>query len=63
MFTLDQSTWNTLFGWITGQQCFIPEGCTAPIEGIVVYAIALLVLAGLVWKRETVIERLRNLRG
>lgn len=33
---IEQSTWNLLFGW-TGRRCFIPEGCTPPVEGVIVY--------------------------
>ncbi|MFB6199644.1 MAG: hypothetical protein ABEJ83_02090 [Candidatus Nanohaloarchaea archaeon] len=36
---MDQSSWNLLFGWITGKQCMLPEGCSVPIEGLAVYMI------------------------
>lgn len=34
---MNQELWNLLFGWITGRQCFVPEGCNVPTSGIVVY--------------------------
>lgn len=34
---MNQELWNLLFGWITGRQCFLPEGCNVPTSGIIVY--------------------------
>lgn len=51
MVTLDQATWNLLFGW-TGRQCFIPEGCTAPLTGILLYVVIIAAIAAIIWKRE-----------
>lgn len=42
---MDQELWNTLFGWITGKQCFVPEGCPSPAEGILVYISIIVVVA------------------
>lgn len=33
---MDQGTWNLLFGWMD-TQCFLPEGCTVPLDGVVFY--------------------------
>lgn len=41
---MEQESWNTLFGWLTGRQCFIPEGCEPPLIGVVVYAVFLIAL-------------------
>lgn len=61
---MEPSTWNLLFGWITGRQCFIPEGCGIPAEGILVYSLipAAVLLAAAYWKREELTERWQNLR-
>lgn len=42
---MNQGLWNLLFGWITGRQCFLPEGCNIPLSGVVVY---LLLLAAII---------------
>ncbi|MCJ7478579.1 MAG: hypothetical protein MUP63_00175 [Candidatus Nanohaloarchaeota archaeon QJJ-7] len=60
---MDQSTWNLLFGWITGKQCFIPEGCSPPLSGITVYIIILALILGAVWKREVFVEKFSELFG
>jgi hypothetical protein len=61
MVTLSQSTWNLLFSWITGKQCFIPEGCNPPVEGIFVYLVILLVIVLALWKREELIQKFSSL--
>lgn len=43
---MDQSTWNLLFSWMTGEQCFVPEGCPPPAEGLLVYAAAVVAVLG-----------------
>ncbi len=43
---VSQGTWNTLFSWITGKQCLIPEGCPPPVEGVFVYGLLLVAIAG-----------------
>lgn len=57
MVVLDQSTWNLLFGWMTGRQCFLPEGCTLPMTGVLVYAVILAGITLLVWKRDMLRDR------
>lgn len=42
---MNQELWNILFGWITGRQCFLPEGCNPPLAGVVIY---LLIIAGII---------------
>lgn len=43
---MDQSTWNLLFGWMQGEQCFLPEGCPPPVEGILFYlAVVIIIVA------------------
>ncbi|MDY6765884.1 MAG: hypothetical protein SVW77_00800 [Candidatus Nanohaloarchaea archaeon] len=54
MVTIDASAWNSLFGWITGKQCFLPEGCPPPAAGILVYLVLLAAVAALVWHRDAV---------
>ncbi|MFB6204870.1 MAG: hypothetical protein ABEJ75_04440 [Candidatus Nanohaloarchaea archaeon] len=46
---MEQAAWNMLFSWITGSRCFIPEGCSPPLSGIVVYATLLAAIAGGYW--------------
>ncbi len=36
---IDQITWNILFEWITGTRCFLPEGCSPPLVGILFYGL------------------------
>ena len=58
---MDQETWDVLFGWLTGQQCFIPEGCEPPLIGILFYLGILVLIALLtaeVVKREDEIMEL-----
>ncbi|MFB6241520.1 MAG: hypothetical protein ABEJ36_01815 [Candidatus Nanosalina sp.] len=53
MVTLDQGTWNTLFGWLGQGQCMLPEGCNVPIEGVIAYiAIIIALLAVLNWRNK-----------
>lgn len=63
---MDQETWNTLFGWLTGQQCFIPEGCNPPLIGIIFYAGVLvaigLVTAVAVKNEEKIIAKIKSWR-
>lgn len=60
---MDQQLWNLLFGWITGRQCFIPEGCSPPAEGVALYLTVLLVVAAVAWKRKEVKSAWRRLRS
>lgn len=47
---MDQAVWNLLFFWITGEQCFIPEGCPPPVEGVIAYVlVAAVIAAGGYW--------------
>lgn len=40
---MDQGLWNLLFGWLTGKQCMIPEGCNPPVTGIIIYTSAIII--------------------
>ncbi len=51
MVTLDQATWNLLFGW-TGRTCFIPEGCTVPLDLLLLIAVVAAAIAAVLWNRE-----------
>lgn len=44
---MEQETWNILFSWLTGKQCFVPEGCNPPFIGIVFY-LGTILLTGLI---------------
>lgn len=41
---MDQELWNLLFSGITEKQCFIPEGCSPPIGGLIIYFAALVLV-------------------
>lgn len=43
---IQQRTWNLLFGWLTGKQCFIPEGCPPPAVGVAFYGLLVAVVSG-----------------
>ena len=63
---MDQETWNTLFSWITGRQCFIPEGCDPPLIGVLFYA-GFLIFIGLmtalyVKHEDEIMEKVRGWR-
>lgn len=49
MVRVSPDLWNLLFGWMSGQQCFLPEGCDVPVQGMLVYLVILVFLAVLVY--------------
>lgn len=51
MVTIDQELWNFLFGFLGQGQCMLPEGCTIPIEGVLVYLGTIIVLVAVLnWR-------------
>ena len=63
---MDQQTWNALFSWITGRQCFLPEGCQPPMSGIILYALILIAIgvvsAIMIKKEDEIRERIDRWR-
>ncbi len=58
MTRIDPDTWNTWFGWMTGQECTRSEGCPVMWDGVVVYVfLVVFVAAMLYWNREELRER------
>jgi hypothetical protein len=50
MINIEQELWNFLFGFL-GEQCMLPEGCTVPLEGVLVYLGTIIVLAAVLnWR-------------
>ncbi|MFB6245831.1 MAG: hypothetical protein ABEJ03_05805 [Candidatus Nanohaloarchaea archaeon] len=58
---LDQKLWNLLFSWITGRKCFLPEGCSPPVAGILIY-ILITVAVSAAYNRKEVSEAWKILR-
>lgn len=55
MTRIDPETWNTWFGWMTGQECPLSEGCPIFWQGVLVYLfVAVFVLAILYWSRRDI---------
>jgi hypothetical protein len=40
---MNQELWNLLFGF-TGKRCFLPEGCSPPPLGILIYIVLITAL-------------------
>ncbi len=56
MVYLPQDLWNTLFGWMSAKQCMLPEGCALPLQGVLVYVVALVFIVVMVyWFRDDII--------
>lgn len=61
MVYISQSLWNTLFGWMSGTRCFLPEGCAVPPVGVAVYLFILAVVAVIVyWYRHDIVDTVRD---
>lgn len=50
--TMDPELWDALFGWMTGRQCFLPEGCTPPVGGILIYVAVIVAIIAAIRYRE-----------
>lgn len=46
---MNQELWNLLFSWSTGRQCMLPEGCSAPLDGMLIYIGLVALLGGLIY--------------
>lgn len=62
MTTIDQQLWNALFGWQGTGQCMLPEGCTVPVVGVLLYVAVLVFVAAAIIKREELLNRLRGIQ-
>ena len=66
MVTIDQQLWNALFGWMREGSCMLPEGCTVPLEGVLFYLAAIVVIAAVLnWKnriRENFLDTLETVQ-
>lgn len=55
MAYISQGLWNTLFGWMSSKQCFLPEGCAVPVVGVAVYLfIIVFIVTVLYWLRNDI---------
>lgn len=63
MVRIDQDTWNTLFSWMSGTECMLPEGCPVPLQGVAVYVfIVVFIAVMLYWNRHAIIDRGQQLK-
>lgn len=61
MVVISRDLWNTLFSWMSGQQCFLPEGCDVPLQGVLVYVAILMFFAVLLyWFRAPIVRGFRR---